>query len=390
MHFLREQIYAGNIFLPAKKMILTVLKNILPARQLVILAKTNDGEMVSEIIRRLNYYAPDLKKKGVEIKVKEVLSLGQRYSASPILSLVEVGSVPNCIQKLFNGIFNVNYEINPVDGWSWHQLLNYMEGPSAADLRQSNERLAAYIAKINDEGHNKCYIYGTGSSLEKAINREWSDGYRVVCNTIVRDQALWRHVNPHFIVAGDAIYHFGHTEFAKAFRRDLLERLQESETMFVYPSIFHTLVKRMFSAVEDRLVPIDKGTGESFNINLTSDFRLPALGNVLGLLLLPLACTLSKNVYMIGFDGRAPDDKLFWSNSDKHSYPELIHTLREAHPKFFRHFISTSEPNSYVKSVHGDKLDSLMTKAEEEGWRFVMMHKSWTDTFQKRYVEGLL
>ena len=43
-------------------------------------------------------------------------------------------------------------------------------------------------------------------------------------------------------------------------------------------------------------------------------------------------CMLSMLVRLWGFDGRAPDDKLFWSNSNKHSYPELMPELIKEHP----------------------------------------------------------
>ena len=99
---------------------------------------------------------------------------------------------------------------------------------------------------------------------------------------------------------------------------------------------------------------------------------------------------MSKNVYMIGFDGRAPDDKMFWSNSNKHSYPELMDTLLVSHPKFFEHYLKDSPPSRYTKQVHGGKLDQLLTKAESNGWKFVLMSNSWTETLQKRYMDGVL
>ncbi|WP_458868572.1 hypothetical protein, partial [Enterococcus faecium] len=81
------------------------------------------------------------------------------------------------------------------------------------------------------------------------------------------------------------------------------------------------------------------------------------LGNVLNKLLLPLGCNLSKHVGLWGFDGRAPKDQLFWSNSQKQSYTELMPTLQAAHPAFFDHFVPRENPEKYVQSVHGDVLE---------------------------------
>ena len=111
---------------------------------------------------------------------------------------------------------------------------------------------------------------------------------------------------------------------------------------------------------------------------------MPNLGNVLNILLLPLACSLSKSVWLWGFDGRAPDDKLFWANSSKHSYPELLPELQQEHPAFFRTFVPKDKENSYVTAVHGDELDRRLIDAERDGYEFVMMHASWTHTLNKR------
>ena len=113
---------------------------------------------------------------------------------------------------------------------------------------------------------------------------------------------------------------------------------------------------------------------------------MPSLGNVLNILLLPLACTVSTSVRLWGFDGRAPDDKLFWSNSSKHSYPELMPELVEEHPAFFAAFVPKNRESDYVKSVHGDELDKCLVAAERDGYQFVMMHFSWTETLNKRAV----
>lgn len=205
----------------------------------------------------------------------------------------------------------------------------------------------------------------------------------------MRDRQLWNHIKPHFIVAGDAIYHFGHTEFARTFRKDLKARLRETETFFVYPELFDSIVQRECAEFSDRLIPVPKGSAQKVNIDLTQNFELPGLHNVLGLLFLPLGCTMSRHVYLWGFDGRAPGDKLFWSNSRKHSYPELIPELQKAHPRFFDHFIPKDDSNKYIKLAFGNLLENCLTAAESEGWQFVMMHHSWTPTLAKRCIKEI-
>ncbi len=332
-----------------------------------------------EFLRRMAFYLPATAGAST---FRNSLRMSEIFSSRPILLY---GTPVPCSwwSGLRAAVFDVDPRRNPHDGWAWCRFSKVGARPSPS-ARSARERLRARIAQLQALGLLKSYIFGTGASLAQAIDRDWSDGYRIVCNTIVRDEKLWQHIDPHFIVAGDAIYHFGFTEFARTFRADLTKRLRETDTFFVYPDLFNEVVAREFGEFENRLIPIPAGKHFDIHVDLTKLFALPALGNVLNILLLPLACTLSKNVYLWGFDGRALDDKLFWSNSTQHSYPELMSSLQEAHPAFFAHYLPPDKPGAYVKSVHGDQLDDALCTAEGRGWQFTMMHKSWTPTLQKR------
>ena len=237
---------------------------------------------------------------------------------------------------------------------------------------------------------SRCYVFGTGPSLGQAATRDWSDGIRVVCNTIVRDASLWRHISPHLLVAGDGIYHFGFTDFAKAFRRDLRARLEESpEVPFMYPANFDLVVRRDLVGLERQLIPIPISPLANVHTGVMSRFELPELGNVLNLLLLPVGCALSKSIGLWGFDGRAPADKLFWSNSAKQSYTELLGTLQAAHPAFFDHHVPKHDPEKYLRLVHGDVLEYALSQAEQAGWHFEMLHPTWTETLARRTAPGV-
>jgi hypothetical protein len=346
-------------------------------------------DKIDDILKRAVFYIPDINVKVVKKRTgKDLFEIA--FSDFPILFLNDAHILfpfwYKALRRQRKVVFHIDYELTFSDGWVWHDVINYFYGKDLPlEIQDGQKRFFEKVRSLKALDHSKCYVFGTGPSLGKAIERDWSDGYRLVCNTIVRDPELWKHLNPHFIVAGDAIYHFGHTNFAKAFRADLHRRLEESDAVFVYPAWFHSFVKREFEAVKDRLIPIPIGKHQSINLDLTKEYSLPGLGNVLPALLLPLACTLSREIYLCGFDGRAPDDKLSWKNSNKHTYSEYLQDLQKAHPAFFEYFLSKQNPQKYVKDYHGDILDERMKVAEEAGWKFVMMHPSWTPIFQKRY-----
>lgn len=348
-------------------------------RPIALIGDAPSDQVKEDVLRRVRFFAPA---QSNQVQFRSTASLREILSPSPLL-LCRRPAETNRWLRLRQDVYDVDNRHNPIDGWEWCRFSKHgmKRSPVAVTAHQ---RFLAKVRELKRLDLPKSYVFATGPSLAKAGERTWSDGYRIVCNTIVRDAVLWKHVDPHFVAAGDAIYHFGFTDFARAFRADLLKRLAESNAYFVYPDLFSAIVEREFAEFSDRLIPIPRGTHNNVANDLTRTFGLSGLGNVLNLLLLPLACTLSRNVYLWGFDGRAPDDKLFWSNSSLHSYPELMPSLQHAHPAFFDHYVPPDNPSRYAQSVHGEGLDDALRAAEADGFRFVMMHDSWTPALQRR------
>jgi hypothetical protein len=301
---------------------------------------------------------------------------------------VDAGALTVRARRNLRWVADLDYEANPFDGWALMELGAVFSGKELQSAVATGRR--TFIERVRDikaAGPRPVYLFGTGPSLASANEMTFSDGTTVVCNTIVRDPELWHHLKPDFFTAGDAIYHFGHTAHARAFRGDALRRLKESEgsTLFVYPAVFDVIVRSEFQDVKELLVPIPWGEHDDLTVDLANRFSLPRTGNVLNALLLPLGCTLSTDVRLWGFDGRAPTDNGFWSNSSRHAYPELMQTIRNAHPAFFADLIPPGNESRYVNEVHGDLLDERLTEAEGRGFQFRMLHRSWTPTLHKRF-----
>lgn len=351
----------------------------------LIVAREPDGRKVSRLVERLQYYCDPVRLEG-GFRVVQTATLPRLLLSRSVLEADE-GLVPSRYRHRLDNVFNVDFDRSSEDGWELCRLSQVLAGlPTQRRREEAHARLRNALERILTSGRRKVYVFGTGPSLEAARGRDFSDGYVIVSNTIVRDAALWHQLRPDFIVAADAIYHFGHTAHARAFRADLKARLAESNgaTFFAYPELFDAIAQREFPELQDLLIPIPMGSHDHIHVNLLARFELPALGNVLNVLLLPLACTLSNSVWLWGFDGRAPDDKLFWSNSRSHSYPEFVAELRDEHPAFFATWVPKGRERDYVSLVHGDALDQRLERAENEGFEFVMMHFSWTETLNKR------
>lgn len=342
--------------------------------------ETQYQDKLCVIIERLKFFNNNIN----IIKIKSFKL--RHYFDFSLIGIVDENSINKTAFRLkIDDIFNFDYENNHIDGWAYHWMLTKMDSSTVeSGINLGKEKLSDINAQLSTQFH-KSYILGTGPSLEKAIEINWEDGIRIVSNTIVKDVDLWKHINPHFIVAGDAIYHYGISSFAKNFRADLKQCLSLTNTYFVFPAYFYPFCLKEFAEFEGRLIPIPKGKSDLIHISLIKKYCLPTLDNVLPLLLLPLACTLSKVIGLWGFDGRSPNDKLFWKNSSKHFYTDDVEQMMSLHPAFYKKLVPTGNADSYVKTVHGDVLEQALTKAELDGFQFHMLHPSYTENLNKRY-----
>jgi len=337
----------------------------------------------NEIKFRINYFLNDIK----------VLIISNLAFLPDIVTIPAIctGEFDDTTSKILfkKGLFKVGYMSISHDGWVWHQLINAIYPfDRLAVIRESRERLVSFYAKQKALNKDKVFVLGTGPSLAKYKSYDYSNSLKIVCNTIVRDKETWDFLRPDIIVASDAIYHFDFNELAEKFREDLKERLRENpDCLFGYTDLFHSFISREFKEFADRLVPIpcDTTVPEYINTDILNKFEVGPFSNILGLLMLPLGCSFSKNIYLLGFDGRKPNDKLFWNYSKKHSYKELIQKVKDAHPCFFEKSVPESNPGIYVQNAFSN-FDNTLSALEERGWKFNVLNDSTTPGLKNRRV----
>lgn len=361
-----------------------------PIQKAQVLVVTGDASeaKVSEVEARLRFLFSHIGEVPQLRRVRRA-SLSSYLRNAGVVA-VDAKAVPERVRRHTRWVANLDYETNASDGWDLFDFGVALADPTLdAPISRGRAIFNSRVEELKARGPRPAYMFGTGPSLRLAEERSFSDGTTIVCNTIVRDAELWHKLNPAFFAAGDAIYHFGPTAHARAFRADLLRRLQESEgrTLFVYPAPYDIVIRPEFKEVEGLLIPIPRGTHTDISNDLLHRFSLPSVGNVLNGLLLPLACTLSRDIRLWGFDGRAPDDTGFWAYSSQHAYVNLIQSIRDAHPAFFDELLPKGNEFKYVKQNHGDRLNERLAEAEGRGFRFSMLHPSWTAVLQDRYRE---
>ena len=276
---------------------------------------------------------------------------------------------------------NVDSHQNQWDGWVWGPFCSNLQPPIELEKEWESAqiRFNDYIDRLPN--YSKAYIFGTGPSLEIADQFDFSDGYRIVCNTIVKNNKLLDHIQPHFIVAADAIYHFGNTLHAYQFRQDLERVLTSREIIFLTTDDYYPLLLYYHPEIASRTIPL-RNDKEGVYIDLKHYLAYSTVHNILNGLLLPLATSLANEIYLLGFDGRAPGDVQFWQNSDANAYNNLKASITSAHPGFF----SAMDYNEYAK-LQSDNAEMIMSLGEKQGKHYYCLNKTYIPAFQKRQIK---
>lgn len=271
-------------------------------------------------------------------------------------------------------------------GWELARFANYATG-TRYDAEKNFRKFMNWKDKLGLR--EKAYVFGTGPSLDTVASHKWDDGYRIACNQLVKDKSLWHAVEPDMIVAADAIHHFGPDRIACEFRKDLMERLEESQNcMFAYPEIYEALVTRYTNIPEQQRMPLRRiHSSDNFHKTISEKFSLPCIGNILGDMLIPIACALSKNIFLFGFDGRAPNDRDFWAHSRICNYDDLYDELKTNNKAFFDFLCpSADRPEKYNDFTFG-VYTQLFDGAINDGYKFTLMH-STHHKFLQRFFRG--
>lgn len=246
------------------------------------------------------------------------------------------------------------------------------------DLDESRQKFGALAQAVG--GAHKGYVFGTGPSLAAAMNLDLSDGVNVICNSIVRNKELLRHLNPRIITIADPIFHAGCSRYAGEFRRHLCETLDDYDAFLIVPfRDYKVYMANLPSKYRDRIIGVPLEHIESANLDLTKSFVVKSTSNVLTLFLLPIASTFFDQIGIAGCDGRKlEEDDYFWKHHRESQLNEQMRDVREAHPAFFE-----IDYNDYYLT-HCQVLEEWLSAGEKKGIQFTSLTPSYIPALQRR------
>ncbi len=226
----------------------------------------------------------------------------------------------------------------------------------------------------------RAYVFGTGPMVAKYKEFDYSDGLSIICNSIIFDEELLEYVKPRILTFGDAIFHFGISQYAAAFRKRLTEVLQNHNLYIVIPFNFYRLFTWHFPRYKDITIAVPFAYDKTINLNLLDKFYLYPAGNILQMLMLPIACTFAEEINILGCDGRKKmDDSYFWSHNPNTQINDKMENIKESHPGFFN-----IDYNEYYDS-HLDNLNHYLAALVKSRKTYQTLTPSYISLLRERY-----
>ena len=228
------------------------------------------------------------------------------------------------------------------------------------------------------QGSDRAFVFGTGPSLQEAFKLDFrGDELTIVCNSSVKDQAFLDHVRPKILTFADQAFHFGLSDYAATFRRDVISVLHKYQCKCIVPQERALLLALHYPEITDFLIAMPLGS--QLNFPTPEVLFVETTENIMSLFMVPVASALANTVYFCGADGRAPQERYFWQYADPAQYQSLLHTVAEWHPSFFR----DRHIETYYKK-HCQTLERQLAYGEERGVCYVSLTQSYIPALSRR------
>ena len=225
------------------------------------------------------------------------------------------------------------------------------------------------------------YLLGTGPSIGDWKAHDMSNGVVIACNTTILDSEMMAATSPAVVTFADPIFHFGCNSYAERFRAVLQKLARKQEFIVAVPLKYYGLLMSLCPSLDERTIAIPMRKRRP-NINLLADFEVKTTANISTLLMIPIATTLAKEVRLLGFDGRSPNETYFWKHNAKTQFETELKEIKTTHPSFF----SEIDFSDYY-SDHVRILDQLLTKAEIHGKSFESLEATHVTPVRKRTLK---
>ena len=133
--------------------------------------------------------------------------------------------------------------------------------------------------------------------------------------------------------------------------------------------------------MEENIIGIDiKNSG--INFPTKDSFWVQSSGSIITYMMIPMASVLTNNIYILGADGRDKKESYFWKHNKTVQFHDLMNTVFETHPSFFR-------DRDYLShyDIHVEYLTKMIEFGEKRGIKYFSLSDSFVPALHNRLIK---
>jgi len=249
-------------------------------------------------------------------------------------------------------------------------------------LNLEKQSIINYTKMLEQNKHkNKAYCFVTGPSFDRYKEFDYEeDAFKVICNSTVKNDDFLEYIGgPDILTFADPVFHFSPNEYSALFRDEVLKVYRRYKPYIIVPFNTVSLILAHYPELKDRIIGVQTKQDE-FHFPTSDQLWVKSSANILTLYMLPIASSVSKKIYILGADGRNPDEKYFWKHSSSAQFDDLMQTVFETHPSFFR----DRDYQDYYEE-HCQFLNDLIEFGEQKGKKYLSLVPSYIPVLSKKY-----
>lgn len=268
---------------------------------------------------------------------------------------------PSVLRRIHKTILVDPHAYSTREVMEWYQ--EFCGAAQRPESRQQNRNRFQHLQEQFAD-HEEAYVFATGPSLDTVFDHSIpDDALRVICNSIVRNDKLLDYLDPDVLTFADPVFHFGPSEYAAQFRDDVVQTIREYDCWCVVNTPGDDLLRSQFPDIADRVIGIpDRSDLDRFHVPGASELFVRSTGNIMTLLMLPVAAAFADQISIVGADGREENESYFWEHSSAAQYEGLMTSAVETHPSFFRDRLYDDYYDQHVQ-----RLRELIETQEAQG-----------------------
>lgn len=303
-----------------------------------------------------------------------------------------VASTKRAVLSLNESNCFISIHNDPWISWKISDILNKNNSSDMDSIiLNSKNRIDNFILRSNKNLKGKILVLGTGPTISNIDFTNYNGFLSIVCNGFVINNEAFKQLKPDFLVATDAAVYLGNSLTSKLFYFELNLRFKEFDFLFVYPASLHSVVmKNVEKEFYENLVPLASSSNESF-LTMVKDFKISSLGNTFNSIMMPLACYITKEIYLAGFDGvpkkyAFEENSSIWKHGQNFGFEKTLSDLNKTEYSFQRFHKHLTDNELYEKVYFGEKLEKQIVEIEQCGYRLSSLTVSNHFSLRKRYL----